>query len=43
LKKYKDKVFGDKIPKVNDEMEFTKVEDLSKVYANKIKITNGLG
>jgi hypothetical protein len=30
LKKYKDKVFGDKIPKVNDEMEFTKVEDLSK-------------
>jgi hypothetical protein len=30
LKKYKDKVFGDKIPKVNNEMEFTKVEDLSK-------------
>jgi hypothetical protein len=30
LKKYKDKVFGDKLPKVNDEMEFTKVEDLSK-------------
>ena len=30
LKKYKDKVFGDKIPKVNDEIEFTKVEDLSK-------------
>jgi hypothetical protein len=30
LKKYKDKVFGDKIPKVNDEFEFTKVEDLSK-------------
>ena len=28
LKKYKDKVFGDKIPKVNNEMEFTKVEDL---------------
>ena len=34
LKKYKDKVFGDKLPKVNDEMEFynevKKVEDLSK-------------
>jgi hypothetical protein len=30
LKKYKDKVFGDKLPKVNDEMEFTKLEDLSK-------------
>ena len=30
LKKYKDKVFGDKLPKVNDEMEFTKIEDLSK-------------
>jgi hypothetical protein len=34
LKKYKDKVFGDKIPKVNDEMEFTKVEDLSKDKCN---------
>ena len=30
LKKYKDKVFGDKLPKVNDEMEFTKVENLSE-------------
>jgi hypothetical protein len=30
LKKYKNKVFGDKLPKVNDEMEFTKLEDLSK-------------
>jgi hypothetical protein len=30
LKKYKDKVFGDKLPKVKDEMEFTKIEDLSK-------------
>jgi hypothetical protein len=30
LKKYKDKVFGDKLPKVNDEIEFTKIEDLSK-------------
>jgi len=30
LKKYKDKVFGDKLPKMNDEMEFTKLEDLSK-------------
>jgi len=30
LKKYKNKVFGDKLPKVNDEMEFSKVEDLSK-------------
>jgi len=34
LKKYKDKVFGDKIPKVNDEIEFTKVEDLSKEKCN---------
>ena len=30
LKKYKNKVFGDKLPKMNDEMEFTKLEDLSK-------------
>jgi len=30
LKKYKDKVFGDKLPQLNNEMEFTKVEDLSK-------------
>jgi len=30
LNKYKDNVFGDKIPKVNDEFEFTKVKDLSK-------------
>ena len=35
LKKYKDKVFGDKLPKVNDEMEFTKLEDLSKEKCNK--------
>jgi len=34
LKKYKDKVFGDKLPKVNDEMEFTKLEDLSKEKCN---------
>jgi hypothetical protein len=34
LKKYKDKVFGDKLPKVNDEMEFTKIEDLSKEKCN---------
>jgi hypothetical protein len=30
LNKYKDKEFGDKLPKANNEMEFTKVEDLSK-------------
>lgn len=30
LKKYKNKVFGDKLPKMNDGMEFTKLEDLSK-------------
>jgi hypothetical protein len=35
LKKYKDKVFGDKLPKVNDEIEFTKVEHLSKEKCNK--------
>jgi len=34
LKKYKNKVFGDKLPKINDEMEFTKVEDLSKEKCN---------
>jgi hypothetical protein len=34
LKKYKDKVFGDKLPKLNNEMEFTKVEDLSKEKCN---------
>jgi hypothetical protein len=34
LKKYKDKVFGDKLPKLNNEMEFTKVEDLSKDKCN---------
>jgi hypothetical protein len=34
LKKYKDKVFGDKLPKVNDEMEFTKLEDLLKEKCN---------
>jgi len=34
LKKYKDKVFGDKLPKVNDEMEFIKLEDLSKDKCN---------
>ena len=34
LKKYKDKVFGDKIPQLNNEMEFTKVEDLSKDKCN---------
>ena len=34
LKKYKDKVFGDKLPQVNNEMEFTKVEDLSKDKCN---------
>ena len=30
LKKYKDKEYGDKLPSVNNEMEFTKLEDLSK-------------
>lgn len=30
LKKYKDKVFGDKLPQLNNDFEFTKVEDLSK-------------
>jgi len=34
LKKYKDKVFGDKLPKVNDEIEFIKLEDLSKEKCN---------
>jgi hypothetical protein len=38
LKKYKDKVFGDKLPKVNDEIEFynkvKKIEDLSKEKCN---------
>jgi len=34
LKKYKDKVFGDKLPKVNHEIEFTKVEHLSKEKCN---------
>ena len=34
LKKYKDKVFGDKLPQLNNEMEFTKVEDLSKEKCN---------
>ena len=30
LKKYKDKEYGDKLPSVNNEIEFTKLEDLSK-------------
>ena len=30
MKKYKNKVFGEKLPEVNNEFEFTKVEDLSK-------------
>lgn len=30
LKKYKDKEFGDKLPKVKDEIEFKKLEDLTK-------------
>ena len=34
LKKYKDKVFGDKLPQLNNEMESTKVEDLSKDKCN---------
>lgn len=38
LKKYKDKVFGDKLPQLNNEMEFynkvKKVEDLSKDKCN---------
>ena len=34
LKKYKDKVFGDKLPQPNNEMEFTKIEDLSKDKCN---------
>jgi hypothetical protein len=34
LKKYKDKVFGDKLPQLNNEMEFIKVEDLSKDKCN---------
>jgi len=34
LKKYKNKVFGDKLPSVKDEMEFTRVEDLSKNKCN---------
>ena len=34
LKKYKDKEYGDKMPKVNDEIEFTKLESLSKEQCN---------
>ena len=34
LKKYKNKVFGEKLPEVNNEFEFTKVEDLSKNKCN---------
>lgn len=34
LKKYKDKVFGDKLPQLINEMEFIKVEDLSKDKCN---------
>ena len=34
LKKYKETVFGDKLPKVNDEMVFTQIEDLSKDKCN---------
>jgi hypothetical protein len=34
LKKYKDKVFGDKLPKVNDGIEFTKLEYLSNDKCN---------
>ena len=30
LKKYKDKEYGDKLPTVNNETDFTKLEDLSK-------------
>jgi len=30
LKKYKNKMFGEKLPEVNNEFEFTKIEDLSK-------------
>jgi hypothetical protein len=30
LKKYKNKVYGDRLPQVKDEIEFTKIEDLSK-------------
>jgi hypothetical protein len=34
LKKYKDKVFGDKLPQLINKMEFIKVEDLSKDKCN---------
>jgi hypothetical protein len=34
LKKYKDKVFGDKLPQLNNETEFTKIEDLTKDKCN---------
>jgi hypothetical protein len=34
LKKYKNKVFGDKLPKVNNEIDFTKLEDCSKEEYN---------
>ena len=34
LKKYKDKEYGDKMPKVNNEIEFTKLESLSKEQCN---------
>lgn len=45
LKKYKDKVYGDRLPKVNDEMEFTKLEHLSKekcdeYLSNKYKLVS---
>ena len=45
LKKYKDKVFGDRLPKVNDEMVFTKLEDLPKekcdeYLSNKYKLVS---
>ena len=34
LKKYKDKMFGEKLPQANNNVEFTKVEDLSKYKCN---------
>ena len=34
LKNYKNKVFGDKLPTPKDEMEFTKIENLSKEQCN---------
>ena len=40
LKKYKDKEYGDRLPKVKDEIEFTKIEDLSKEKCDEYLMDN---